>query len=87
MGYLYILKSLRNGRYYIGSTNNLERRLKEHNTGQTKYTKYTIPFEIAFSYECVSLEEARKLEKKLKKFKSKTIIDKIIESGHILLDA
>lgn len=44
MFYTYVLKSLKNSRFYIGSTNNLQRRLKEHNSGQSKYTKLTAPF-------------------------------------------
>jgi hypothetical protein len=30
-GYIYILQSLKNQRFYIGSTNDLERRVVEHN--------------------------------------------------------
>jgi putative endonuclease len=46
MFYVYILKSLKNHRHYIGYTNNLERRMVEHNAGQSKYTSLTRPFEL-----------------------------------------
>ncbi len=46
MFYVYILKSLKNHRHYIGYTNNLERRMAEHNAGQSKYTSLTRPFEL-----------------------------------------
>ncbi len=39
MYFTYILQSEKDGRYYIGSTNNLENRLKRHNKGYSRYTK------------------------------------------------
>ncbi len=45
---LYILQSLTKDRYYIGHTNNIERRLSEHNSGQTKSTKAYIPWKLVF---------------------------------------
>jgi putative endonuclease len=82
-GYLYILKSLKNGKYYIGSTDNLERRLIEHNSGseKSKFTKNNRPFELVFSQEYESLKIARKIEYKLKSFKSRKIIEEIIKDG------
>ena len=85
MGIVYILKSLTNGRYYIGSTNNFERRLTEHNIGKSKATKFTMPFELAFLQEYDSLKEARRIERRLKNFKSRIIIEKIIKKGFIRL--
>ena len=32
-GFVYILRSVKNNRFYIGSTKNIERRLKEHELG------------------------------------------------------
>ena len=45
---VYVLQSLKNGRLYTGSTNNLERRLLEHNNKQSKYTKLSAPFELVY---------------------------------------
>lgn len=42
--YSYILKSLKDGKYYYGHTNDLTKRLEKHNKGQVKATKYRIPF-------------------------------------------
>ncbi len=83
MGIVYILQSEVNNRFYIGSTNNLIRRLKEHNSGNSRYTKFTIPFKIVFHQEFDTLEKARKIEYKLKKYKSKKIIERIIKEGYI----
>ena len=81
VGYVYILKSLKNGKYYVGSTDNLERRIFEHNSGKSKYTRLSKPFELVFSQEFETLVLARKVEFKLKSFKSKKIIEQIIEDG------
>ena len=46
MFYVYVLRSLKNCRLYTGSTDNVERRLQEHNSGRSKATKYYTPFEL-----------------------------------------
>ena len=38
-GFIYILRSFKNNRYYIGSTNNLTRRIKEHIQGKNRFTQ------------------------------------------------
>ncbi len=85
MGIVYILKSLVNGRYYIGSTNNLRRRLFEHNHGKTKSISFTRPYELVFKQIYSSVLEARRVERKLKNFKSRRIIEKIIADRFINL--
>jgi len=79
MAYLYILQSQVNFRYYIGSTTNLERRINEHNNGQSKYTSLTKPFKLVFSQEFQSIQLAKKIELKLKRFKSRQILDRIVK--------
>ena len=66
MFYVYVLKSLVNGRRYTGSTNNLERRIAEHNIGQTKYTRLTKPFELMYKEAYKTSLEAKRREKFLK---------------------
>lgn len=85
MGTVYILKSLVNGRYYIGSTNDLKRRIQEHNSGKSRYTKLTKPFQIVFSQPYETLSLARKIEYRLKKLKRRDIIERIISEGKILM--
>jgi predicted GIY-YIG superfamily endonuclease len=81
-GYLYILKSGKNGRYYVGSSINPERRLLEkHNKGLVAATKYLVPWKIVFKQEYGEIKIARQVEYKLKTFKSKVILEKIIISG------
>ena len=78
MYFVYILQSEKNGRYYIGSTNNLERRLLEHNSGKTKSLKYLRPLKIVFQKEYSHEYEAKQIEKKLKKLKNRNILERII---------
>ncbi len=80
---VYILQSQINNSYYIGCTSNLTRRIQEHNSGHTTYTKNLKPFTIVFSQEYSSLKTARKVETWLKSLHSKNIIDQIIIDGEI----
>jgi len=83
MYYVYILESLKNSRYYIGSTNNIQRRLEEHNAGKTKSLKYLRPLRIVFSRKCKDRISARRLEAKLKQYKSRSIIEQIVRDQNI----
>ncbi|MCX5781636.1 MAG: GIY-YIG nuclease family protein [Elusimicrobia bacterium] len=81
MYYLYILKSKRNGRYYIGSTGNLGKRLEEHNRGKTKSTKKFVPYQLEYKETFDTLSEARKREYYIKSQKSSRFVEKLIKSG------
>ena len=48
MYYTYILKSSKSHTFYVGYTSDLQKRLKEHNSGMTQATKAYIPWKIAF---------------------------------------
>lgn len=67
MFFVYILKSLRDGNLYIGKTNNIQRRLKEHNTGHTQSLKNRIPMMLLETIECKNETEAVQLEREYKK--------------------
>jgi putative endonuclease len=66
MIYVYVLKSDKDGRYYVGMTQNLVRRLKEHNSGRTKSTKGYRPWILIHHEAYPNREAARKREKYLK---------------------
>ena len=67
MYYVYILKSLKDEKLYIGSTDDLKRRLSEHNNGLNRSTKARRPFKLRY-YEAYAVEHgARKREYSLKK--------------------
>jgi len=44
MDYLYVLQSLKDYGYYIGITDKIEQKIKEHNQGKTKSLKHRLPF-------------------------------------------
>jgi len=69
MYYVYILKSKKDNKNYIGSTNNLLRRLAEHNKGKVKSTKYRKPFKIVYLenfYSKKKRDYARNILKRIK---------------------
>ena len=47
MFYVYIIKSTKNGQLYLGSTGDLRRRLAEHNSGFSTYTKKYMPYTLS----------------------------------------
>ena len=66
MWYVYILKSLKEGRFYVGSTNDLRRRVQEHKEGLCESTRHRAPVNLE-AYIAVKNElVARSLEKYLK---------------------
>jgi putative endonuclease len=82
-GIVYILRSLKTDKFYVGSTNNLTRRLEEHNRGHSTYTRDTGPYELVFSQGYPSLTVARRIEQWLKAQKSAKFLERIIEEGEI----
>lgn len=69
MNYTYILEC-NDGTYYTGWTNNLEKRLKDHNDGKgAKYTKARRPVVLAYYEEFATKEEAMKREYAIKQMK------------------
>jgi len=63
---VYVLRSLSKGWLYIGMTNDLERRLREHNRGYNRSTKGKGPFELVHTETFATRVEARAREKHLK---------------------
>ena len=80
MFYVYILKNNDTDRYYIGSTSNLERRLKEHSKGKTRTTRILGTNELVYTEVYKTEKEARDREKKLKSYKSKKYIKCLISN-------
>lgn len=66
MTFVYVIRSLKDGRFYVGLTSNVQRRLSEHNAGRTRSTKGYSPWELFFIEEYETLSEARNREVYLK---------------------
>lgn len=85
MAWVYILRGT-SGRYYIGSTNNLSRRLEEHHRGQTHTTaRLGLPLELVTSLELPTLAEARVLERELKRKKNPQLALRFLEAKRALI--
>lgn len=66
MFYVYVLKSSKDNKLYVGHTNDLRRRVTEHNSGKTTSTKLRRPFVLIYYEACNILEDAIKRERSLK---------------------
>ena len=75
-----MLKSLKDGKYYVGISENVVRRLKEHNSGKLKRTLMNKPHEIVYKKEYIDYQTARKHEIWLKK-KSKEYKDRVAQQS------
>ena len=75
---MYILK-LKNNSYYIGSTGNLERRLENHSNGEVKSTKNKLPCQLIYSENYKTRGEAQSREYKIKKWKKRSAIEKLLK--------
>ena len=70
MFYTYILYSEKTGKFYIGSTGDIEDRLYRHNSGQSKYTKSGVPWKLVHTEEFSTRAQAVRRENEIKKWKS-----------------
>ncbi len=64
--FVYVLKSLKDGKRYVGMTDNIARRLGEHNNGYVTSTAPRRPFELTYSEEVPNRQVAREREKYMK---------------------
>lgn len=80
---VYIIQSLDNRRYYIGSTTDIERRFKEHKQGKHYSSKRFPNPQLVFKQEFNDIKSARSIERKLKSFKRRDFIEQIVKDGVI----
>jgi putative endonuclease len=79
MFYTYILKSEKNGSYYVGSCKDTSKRLSFHNNGLVKSTKRYAPWCMIYNEEYEILSEARKRELQIKSWKKRSAIEKLLQ--------
>jgi putative endonuclease len=86
MHYFYIIYSKKIDRYYIGESENVVKRLKQHNSHYFKnaFTTAASDWEIKLAYPCETKLIAKKLERHIKKKKSRKHIEWIISSKDAL---
>ena len=64
--YIYVLRSTKDGQFYVGLTRDLRARLLAHNKGQVPSTKQRIPLELIYWEGCLNESDAAQREKYLK---------------------
>ena len=81
MYYVYILCNEQTDRYYIGSTKNLEVRVRQHASGTTRTTRVLGTNKLVYKEEFDTILDARNRERKLKSYKSKKYIKWLISKA------
>ncbi len=76
--YLYILKSKTADKYYTGISQNPERRLTYHNSIERGFTSRYRPWAVEFTKEYENREQAHQAELKVKSWKSKEMVEKLV---------
>jgi len=80
--FVYILKD-RLSKFYVGSTTDVPRRVKQHESGHTQTTNRMESPTLVLVQEFATLAAARKVEKKIKDLKHKDYIEKMVVEGFI----
>lgn len=79
MYYIYVLKSIRSNKYYIGSTYDINKRLFMHNSGKVKSTKFGRPWSVYYSEKFDNEKGAILRERQIKNWKSRGMIEKLLD--------
>jgi putative endonuclease len=82
--FVYILSSKSTGRYYVGSSSDPVRRLSYHNTNERGFTARFRPWNLVYSMEFSTRELAQEAERKIKSWKSKQMITRIVRGELVL---
>ena len=64
--YVYVLQSNLDKKFYTGITQDLMKRIEEHNSGISKATKTRVPFKLVYYEFCLNHKDAMKRERYLK---------------------
>ena len=79
--YTYVLKSINNGKFYTGTTNNLRQRLAQHKKGLVRSTKYMLPIEMVYCEVCLDKNDAHRRERYLKTGPGKRYLKNRLKGG------
>ena len=81
--YVYILRSQKDGRLYVGESEDVHRRLGRHNAGLVRSTRYRRPLELVAVKKLPDKGAARRLERFLKSLEGSTLKRQLVEKGRI----
>ncbi len=74
---VYVLRSIKTGRRYVGITEDIERRLEEHNFGHTVSTRGGIPWRLIYSEAHANRSLAARRERFLKSGQGRAFLDQL----------
>lgn len=77
--YVYVLRSLKDFKFYIGFTDNIQARLNRHQLGEVPSTRTRTPFELIFFEGYLNKYDALRREKYLKTSKGKTTLRSMLK--------
>ena len=79
--YTYVLKCEKTETFYTGTTDNLEKRLEQHNKGKVFYTKSRLPVKLVYFEGCLSKDNAYRRERYLKTGMGKRYLKNRLKGG------
>ena len=80
MFYIYILQSQQDAKLYVGYTNDIRRRLKEHNSGKVTITKHRRPFKLIYLEGYLNQQDATSREKFFKTGWGRTYLKRVLKN-------
>jgi putative endonuclease len=78
--YTYVLKSLKDNKFYVGYTQNIKLRFEQHNKGLVQSTKDRRPLSLIYYEACVDQKDALHREKYLKTYYGKMFLHNRLKS-------
>jgi putative endonuclease len=76
--FVYVIRSNKDNIFYSGMSQNVNKRIEEHNSGKSTFTKAHMPWILIYQEECPSIKNARIREKYFKSAAGRRFIHKII---------
>ena len=81
--HVYVIQSEHDGTYYVGSTQDIEKRLERHNQGRSKYTKPKRPWKLIYSEKHPDRSCAMKRETEIKRRKDRDFIESLVSTSRL----
>ena len=80
MYYTYVLQSEKDGKFYVGFTNDLKQRFEQHQKGLVDSTKIRRPFKLIYYEACIDRSDATNREKYFKSYNGRMFLNKRLKS-------
>jgi putative endonuclease len=80
MHYIYVLKSEKDGKNYVGYTKNLKLRFEKHKKGRVESTRDRRPLKLIYYEACLNQQDATHREKYLKTYHGKMFLKNRLKS-------